>query len=1012
LNKLSLAVVIFPLLFLIFSCQSPSHNLNDQDIDLISDIDTIADADETSDSDSDFNESDEPDEDINDFDIEPDTLSFKTRPHGITKWDETYSYFIRCESEKDLGTVISVSKDDTCKGIINSNTYTFTPTKEKFPDGRCSIAIDCSNGKNLITQTTQILIPNPYKLMPEPVEEPIVIYTLWSNAEHALFIEDSGLYSTNNDFDDVELIEEGDMDYLQYSFLTFSYSANERFYYISNDGIVSTDGTADNRRIVLPIEKIYEIYDMSSEFYFLISVDTEENVVFSTSNPDFSQKTTWFYNSSEDAFFKLDNENNWFSSEGYSDDLIYERKKGEYFTLNKEEKRLVEICHDETGKRPFAKSYINGKIFYQYDYDKCLTSIDVSTCQEEKICGCDSGGISIFRQLNKPFFHIVNQCGNKTVITLYSSGESETTTEFDGNISEFATNDGTTLFRIEPPSSFRESYKCLKILDMKSGNVIEADVICNPGESYAFSGFFGEKALFNVLGKTLEHKLLYVTSDGKFKDVKPDMTLTPSVVYVSGGEKYRNGKDQIFIGTANYTQCFETDGNPENIKFIAKSTGNVFSVNGDTIMSSYKFGDYTYLNSFNIANGEKKIVATGQDCENDSRAKFEGFYDYRTTMAGMSMFGIANVKKCGNYSLWTSDGTLAGTIDHEISIYNDGCGYLCKPGKMFPDLSGGFYYGSTYYIENAHKKAIATGVYGTVLGFIGDTLIVYSTDDDYISKITALKKGKIIGSFINDTSRKLSGITISGNTLQLIETTDETEPETYLISFPDSNLSAEPLSALLFDNNFSNIKKVAADKSISIFSAEVTEARGTALKSVSWNNEEITVSEPIYYLLKDLQFSGLAILENEFLFSENNTLMSIPLDIVSSSSSVMFENRGDFKYIGESFSKEPVIEHNSNDSDSDSFLIVTDGKSTKSLKKESRYSDFSIWNGMILESGKRFIIDKDSETFENLEIVSKNAENDIYAAKTFQNIFYRVCDESDTYCDNPYYFIYHLPETE
>ncbi len=995
--------VSFLSLLMFFSCSNPTKAVNDKDTDLISDFETFADIDEFSEDDV---TTDEFDEDIDDSDNEFSGLSFKTRPHGITRWDEKFSYFIRCESGKKTETVIAVSKDDTCKGTINSDTYVFTPINEKIPSGRCVIAVECSDGENRITQKTHIQIPNPFQFIPEPVEQPIVISSLWSNAERVLFTENSGLYSINSNFDNLEVIEKEGMDYFQNFFISPVFPASKGFYYISKDGVVFTDGTIASKKTILPIEKMEEVFDPLTEFFFPESIDSDDNIIFITSNSDFSQKTTWFYSSSEDNFFIIDHENNWLSTDGSPDDLIYERKKGEYSFFNKEEKSFVEICPDETGKRPNADAYINGRIFYQYDYDKCLTSLDVSTCEEDKICGCESGSLSIINEQNKPFFHIVNQCGNKTVITLYSSGEPETTTEFDGNISEFATSDGTTLFWIKPPFSFSESYKCLRILDMNSGVVTEADLICNPGESYAYSGFFGEKALFNVFGKTLEHKLLAVTSDGKFKDVKPDMMLTPSVVYVSGGYEYRNGKDQIFIGTANYTQCFETDGNPENIKFIAKSTGNVFSVNDDTIMSSYKFGDYTYLNSFNIANGEKTIVATGQNCENDRRAKFEGFYDYDININGMSLFGVTSAENCGNYSLWTTDGTLAGTIDHGISIYHERQSYIYLPYDTFPDSTGGFYYGPNRYIENSHKKAIATGVYGTVLGFIGDVLIVYDTDKDYISEITAIQKGKIIGSFINDTSRKLSGITISGNTLQLLETTDETMSETYLISFPDGDLSAEPMSALLFDSSFSNIKKVAADDSISIYSAEVTETKGAALKSVFQNNEEITVSEPLYYFSKDSILFRIVILNDRFLFREDGKLLSIPIDEYSYSPFMMFEKIGFFKYAGESFSKEAVIAYSSDDDDS--FVIITDGKSTKSVKRESQYSDILIWNGMTFESGRRIIVEKDAETLENLNIMN-NAD---YADMSLLNIFYRVCDESDKHCDNPDYFIYHLPETE
>jgi len=406
-------------------------------------------------------------------------------------------------------------------------------------------------------------------------------------------------------------------------------------------------------------------------------------------------------------------------------------------------------------------------------------------------------------------------------------------------------------------------------------------------------------------------------------------------------------------------------------------------------MSSYKFGDYAYLNSFNIANGEKTIVAIGQGCENDRGIRFEGFYDYDININGMSLFGVTNAENCGNYSLWTTDGTLDRTINHEITIYHENQNYIYLPYDTFHDSTGGFYYKSSHYIENSQKKAITTGVYGTVLGFVGDTLIVYSKDEDYVSEITALQKGKVIGSFINETSRKLSGITISGSALQLLETTGETKPETYLISFPDGDLSKEPMSALLFDSSFSKIKKVATNNSISIYSAEVTEARRAALKSVSWNNEEITVSEPLYYFSKDSVLLRKVILNDRFLFSEDEKLLSIPIDEYSYSPFMMFEKIGFFKYAGESFSKEAVIAYSSDDDDS--FVIITDGKSTKSVKRESQYSDILIWNGMTFESGRRIIVEKDAQTLENLNIMN-NADYADIADMSLLNIFYRVCD--------------------
>ena len=254
--KKPVSIFIIPLIAVLFlSCGSTKEKSADEDFSIVTDTEEpVYDDDQTVVD----NDSGEPDEDVNDSDNESDNLSFKTRPHGITKWDETYSYFIRCESEQNLKTVITVSKDDTCKGTIESDTYTFTPTKMKFPDGRCSIVVECSNGRDLIAQTTQILIPNPVEFT-GPVTEKPALKILWSNAQRAVFTYENRLFSTDKNLDSVEEIDSEILEMLSsgYSAENYYFSADDFFYYVSKDykNIVKTDGTVANTvKIEIPGE--------------------------------------------------------------------------------------------------------------------------------------------------------------------------------------------------------------------------------------------------------------------------------------------------------------------------------------------------------------------------------------------------------------------------------------------------------------------------------------------------------------------------------------------------------------------------------------------------------------------------------------------------------------------------------------------------------------------------------------------------------------------------------------
>lgn len=158
-------------LFLLFilqtSCGLSTSESNVDNDSVIADIDGDSDMDIKT-------EENEFDTEENDFDQDAATesrffldISFKSKPHGITRWDEKFIYHIKCNSVSGLETLLKISPEDTCRGKIHSSAYIFTPVKLKFPERKCNLSVTCYNKKDSRTQTTVLTIPNPDILLPE-----------------------------------------------------------------------------------------------------------------------------------------------------------------------------------------------------------------------------------------------------------------------------------------------------------------------------------------------------------------------------------------------------------------------------------------------------------------------------------------------------------------------------------------------------------------------------------------------------------------------------------------------------------------------------------------------------------------------------------------------------------------------------------------------------------------------------------------------------------------------------
>ena len=206
---------ITSILFLFFtSCGSSETIQSDTESDNSTDADQVS-YDENAENEDDFIIDDEKD-DI-DTDFSSAHIVFKTQPDGITRWGETYSYFVRCESSNGIKPSVSVSQYDNCNGKVEDDRYTFTPTKEKFPLGKCTLAVKCSYLGSETVQKTEILIPNPAQLIdPEIIKERDIYFinTKDGNDQFAASSQlNSVIYRTNGNSENTVPVLEFDHSY-------------------------------------------------------------------------------------------------------------------------------------------------------------------------------------------------------------------------------------------------------------------------------------------------------------------------------------------------------------------------------------------------------------------------------------------------------------------------------------------------------------------------------------------------------------------------------------------------------------------------------------------------------------------------------------------------------------------------------------------------------------------------------------------------------------------------------
>lgn len=962
---------------------------------------------ETSDNDS-ISEAENPDADApepeftdEDFSSDPNNeklnLFFKSKPHGIIEWNNEYSYFVNCGQKTNEQIKVAVSDKDTCDGKLEKNTYRFTPIKDKLPDASCNISITCSDDVTEVTQTTQIIIPNPFKFTTLPDLEKIKISnTVWSNSTKTLFIMGSDLYSADNDFKNIVILDQG---------VISGFSTESVYYYATEKGIFSTQGSLSNKKTVFTTDSIKISFPDFTVIKNLGFVDADNNLFFNSDKYE-----TMFYDAEEKKVFRISEE--LFTAYGLPGKEIF-YNSGKIFSFNSSERIFTELCPDATIPTiDTPHAYFGGRFFYvTYDCrggNGTLHSLDTKTCATEEIGWCDKKS---YRNSN---FLFVACDGYEVGITRFSSDGSTKTLGKGYYVEDVESKDGNIVFVANPPSQKEEIYECVSVLNFETESISSSDIKCSKGDIVRFAGFSEDKALYSIYGSKLDGDLYSVDHSGKSERITIEKTVEPAYLKYSAISA-NSGKDLMILQSQNESQCFLIGGNPQNSKLLGNVFGNVLTLYSDRLLISYSDGKYrglNYLAAFNTKTGKKTDIANAYSALTYPSTYFEGIYNYKVSTGGTSFFGVG--KYSGIYNLWSSNGSELCSTDHEIEVSHIYTNRYRETFRIIPDLFkrinmdpfSGIYYGVTHYIEGICKKAVETGFQGINLGIIGEKLIGYAqSTDSTIFQIFSLKKGAF--DQFTPFGKLYSSVSILNNAVLAVEIASESSEGGNLLVFKDGNLAADPLSTPLFSSgSFSNIRKIISDnKNYTVYSATDIDTEKEVYKSVYYDGNQITENTLNYSGVIDSS-SALTVFNGYLFFLENDNLKAIPLKKSSEKAATIFENTGYyFKYLGNSYFNKAVFSYvpNYDETEKGYLLIVTDGIKIE-LFEQSKSSlltntPFIMWDGWI-KTSYSLINENEEGKLEEIPI-GEMKELEMNGIKTENNAYY--------YKDSAIY-IYHLPD--
>lgn len=967
--------IFFILTILIFlSCSKNSEPENDTDIlnltDSLSQIDEIQD--------TDFPEKDEFDDDSDQVGITQ--IRFLSSPHGITRWNKQYDYFIRCESDKDSKTAVFISENDTCKGSIDSNTYKFTPTKEKFPQGKCEIVIECTDGAGKIEQKTKILIPNPVNL--EISDEIITEFdVLWSDGNNAIVKDENDrLFGIDEAAETAYHLEN---------------IVKNTSFAITDSGIYyfATESKSEEIEVHFSNGKEDEVKEILDQNDFSIELSEAFNFRIIYSPPGISGIIIQIERDEATEIWHFDPETKLLSDItslniggllGFipcvDNNCIVIGLNSEYLSFNEKDLTAQVICPNIKGffwdKVWNNKIFQNNCMFNTDDEDVCLEYYDINTC-ERTVLDKNIDDIILTATYVGDNFYTIIYYKNSSVLTQHTLDGSQKETTFNGTIETVLKLKNGIFFTVGndslsdsyiassnlwPPvkiedcnASFKckdkhlfcsneiitddigEEKSCYRSYDLETGKETQSDLKCNKLDSFEIIGEFNDSVYAIKNGIKYSHYFLKLDYKGKYSTSNISLNLTK--------------KTQPF-----FKKLTSTD-NSDSMYFYSNNSVGIFSSidssryqNIARLSPKYKPLSINIKENIILLKSNESLLSYNYKTEKSELIKTATFTDDIYFSGKLTLFCVRDEDIENAQIFYTTDETKSGTVEHGRKYW----GF-----RAIPSEEGGFYIINRfefYYLDPTGKNSsfLANGK----VEYLGTTNsgIVFKHTDNILNKekIIVFKNGEKISEYTIPYNKKEVSIFVEEDYIRMFANLDGILK---VIHFTNGNLAQTPIKAELLNDYINNIFKIAESGNTTAYVLEI-ESDSEIIAIIKTVGNELVVTLELASRNTHSNYDDITglISQDKLIYEKGGILFSFyESQYFGTIHKTLFDGKdftdnesgylGKIITLGSDFEGNAVFQYNH--PDEKDKLIFSDGTTNSTI-----HTDISYWDQIDIINGK------------------------------------------------------------
>ena len=965
-------------LLIFFSCNSSTSI--DTDIDAIDNTDTFAETEET----DNVDENDEYDDDSDH--VGTTQIRFLSSPHGITRWNEQYSYFIRCESDKDFKTSTSVSQQDTCKGEINIDTYMFIPTKELFPEGKCTIAVECTDGTKKTVQKTEILIPNPVDM--DIADEQIMEFdVLWSDGKTAIVKDDNErLYGINETTETVSILND--------SILTNSSMAimENGIYFIATENesselkIYFSNGKKDEIKTVLDQDDFSSENSEQIEFKYIYSPPGLSGVIIHLKNGDSSE--IWHFNPESNLLSEITSLDifEFFGLITCVDSkCLAGSKDWKYVTFDEKTLSTHPFC-DNIKWNLFNDMVWNNKIFKNNcplsadDKETCLEYYDVDNCERTVLDKDHDEIVSTEIYLSEDLYTVVKY-QNSLNLTQFTKDGTQRNMDFSGKMTVILNLKSGLLFKIEndmedkrylvsktlwPPieiekckiayncknnhlfcinqfdnENFSEEKSCYSFYDLETGKETQSKLKCRASDSFEIIGEFNDSVYVTRNGIKYNPENFKTDYNGNFSKSLISLNFTPEDISFMNLHSTDNS-DSMYFHSYN------------SVDVLGPSDSSRYQ-NITRLNSKYKPLNINIKENTVLLKTSEVLVSYNYKTDKSELIKTDTFTGNIYFSGNLTLFSVKDKDIENTQIFYTTDGTKSGTVEHGRKYW----GF-----RAIPSEDGGFYVKNGIHLYHIDK----TGKNSTILltgkvDYLGvtkeGTVFNYTDPLSNTEKVLSFNSGTKISEHSFSSDEENHFIFVEKDYIRIMI---NSEKGLKIMHFADGDLSSEPLEKIIINDKIQTISRINGKNEIAAYFLE-RKYRSPLIVFIKVQDNMIkTPLEPVvineYNIYKPI--NGL-FSSDRFIYQNDANLYSIYLsENFGMIQKTLFDGKdftnnesgylGKIITLGSDFEGNAIFQYNH--PDKNDKLIFSDGTMNSTILTDISYWDqVDIINGKVLVKG-------------------------------------------------------------